>query len=124
MPYEVSAKNLMLNCLRQVISHASLHSDKPSAGNEIAGGSYVRALVEFTEAANGVITLTTKPMFGVPEGARVTHAGFWTSDRGGLLLASGTIEEATFDKPGVYVIDSAKLDLNLGGQAGIIASLH
>lgn len=112
MPYHVAAKNLMLNHLRQAISHVSLHSGPPIAGNELSGDVYARVKVEFGDALSGVIELQGKAIFAAPAGAKVTHAGFWTSGKGGVLLASGPTKEASFDKRGVYVVDTAKLDLN------------
>lgn len=124
MPYAVAAKNLMLDCLRQAISHISLHSGPPTASNELRGTEYSRIPVVFSGAAGGAITLKDKPMFAVQAGSRVTHVGFWNSINGGVLLASGSTKEASFEKRGVYVIDAAKLDLNLDGRAAVTASFH
>lgn len=114
MPYEVAAKTLMLEQLRRAISHISLHNGIPGRSTEIAGGDCVRQLVEFHAPINGRMRLLDKRVFEVPQGATVTHAGFWTSATGGVLLAWAPVREASFDKSaGVYWVDSGMLDLNL-----------
>lgn len=124
MPYAVAAKNLMLERLRQAITHLSLHSGPPTAANELRGTEYARIPVAFAGAAGGAITLKDKPMFAVQAGSKVTHVGFWNAINGGVLLASGSTKEASFEKRGVYVIDAAKLDLNLDAPAAVKASFH
>jgi hypothetical protein len=114
MPYEVAAKTLMLEQLRRAISHISLHNGIPGRSTEIAGDDYARQRAEFHNPANGRMRLSEKQSFEVPQGATVTHAGFWTSATGGVLLAWAPVREASFGKSaGVYWVDSGMLDLNL-----------
>ncbi len=118
MPYEVAAKNLMLEQLRLAITHVSLHSGKPTARN----GINARLRVEFSNPSNGVMALKEPARFNVPAGSQVTYAGFWTNSAGGVLLASSELEAVFFSKAGFYVLDAARLDLNLEGR--VVAQLH
>lgn len=109
MPYTDDGKAVMLYGLAATISHISLHSGVPTDGNELSGGVYRRMRVDFRDPDSGEVSLARAVSFDVPEGARVTHAGFWNASSGGILLAWERTNEHTFRGRGVYVIDLAKL---------------
>lgn len=113
MPYEVAAKNLMLDALRRAISHVGLHSGRPAKANELHGGRYKREPVEFDHASHGAIALKAAQSVTVPEASKVTHLGFWSAPSGGVLLAYGQVDPQEFKKNGVFIVDGANLDLNL-----------
>jgi hypothetical protein len=111
MPYTDDGKAVMLWNLAATISHVSLHHGSPEHGNELNGGVYRRKQIEFIDPETGQIRTEREIQIEVPEGARVTHAGFWTNEIGGTLLAYGKTTEHVFRGPGVYVIDLAKLSI-------------
>lgn len=113
MPYTAAGKTLMLMQLHRSAKFASLHGGSPTKANELAGGLYQRMPVDFLEPHDGVMKLAAGQVFAVPEGASVTHIGFWTAITGGVLLAHGEVAPKQYKKRGVYVLDGAKLDLNL-----------
>lgn len=86
MPFTTTAKNAMLDALRVLMTHTSLHSSFPgSTGlNEIAGGSYARQATSYNAAAGGEVALTAAELFDVPAGATVAWIGAWSA------LSAGT----------------------------------
>ncbi len=110
MPYTMAARNMMLNVLAPALAYASLHYGVPPT-NELE--SYERVAVRFDEAFSGVIRLQERINVNVPEGAKITHVGFWTASQGGVLLAYSPVSEIEYQGPGVYTIESAALDLNV-----------
>lgn len=115
MPYTVEGKAVMLWNLASAISHMSLHSGPPNEKNELSGGVYRRKQVDFIDPIDGAIRLQREVLFEVPAGARVTHAGFWTTSVGGALLAWDETTEHVFRGRGIYVVDLARLDLGAKG---------
>ena len=115
MPYEIAAKNLMLDALRPAISHVSLHSGVPTRANEVSGADYMRQRTEFGPAVGGALRLSEGKRFEVSAKSRVNHAGFWTGAKGGVLLCWGSLDEVLFAERGVYVLDAGVLDLKLEG---------
>lgn len=111
-------KNLMLSYAREHISHLGLHSDVPAAENELPEGVYRRRQIDLREPRGGELRSDRKIVLDVPEGARPTHAGFWTSPFGGVLLAGAALTKSReFKGDGTVEIDLATLDLHLdGGQ--------
>lgn len=95
----------MLEQLRNAMTHASVHGDEPSKGNEIGK----RLPVKFASASHGMIKLAESVAFPVAKDAIVTHIGFWA---GQVLLASGQVKPVTFKRRGVYLLEAARLDLN------------
>jgi hypothetical protein len=113
MPYTDSGKAIMLRQLARAASHLALHSGIPDSANEIERGVYSRRKIDFADPATGRMRLTGEIPFDVPDGANVTHGGLWTDPAGGVLLAWGPVEPATFEARGIYVIDAGAFDLNL-----------
>jgi hypothetical protein len=113
--YTVEGKALMLWNEASAISHVSLHSGPATAENELKGGVYRRKQIDFKDPIDGSIRTQREIEFEVPQGAHVTHAGFWTSSIGGTMLARGRTKPHTFRGRGVYVIDLVKMDLNSEG---------
>lgn len=113
MPYTVAAKNMMLDHLRAAITHASLHSGIPAAGNELNCPGYARCAISLQGAVGGRMSGAGEH-FKLTEGSVVNHVGFWSAARGGVLLAWSEIDELKFDGDGSMLIESATLDLNMG----------
>jgi len=112
MPYTDAGRNAMLWNLAAMISHVSLHSGDPTEGDELSGGVYRRMPIEFRDPVTGAVRNEREIRFEVPEGARVTHVGFWTSSIGGELLAWASTNEHVFRGRGVYVVDLARLGIS------------
>lgn len=102
----------MLYGLVNTISHVSLHNGLPTQEKtELFGGVYRRKQIDFLNPETGEARTQAEIYIEVPEGARVTHAGFWTSSIGGTLLAWGKTTVHQFRGRGVYVIDLAKMSI-------------
>lgn len=84
MPYASGGKNVMLNGLAAVATHASLHSGLPNdtGSNELTGGSpaYARKSLGAWVAASGgsMDKNAADPVFDVPAGD-VVAVGFWSA---------------------------------------------
>lgn len=115
MPYTEQGQAVMLWSLAQSISHISLHNGPPPSGHELEGGVYRRMQIDFLDPLTGEIRTQREIRFEVPEGSRVTHAGFWTASIGGALLAWEKTTEHNFRGRGIYVADLVKLSLMNGG---------
>lgn len=89
MPFTTTAKNAMLDALRVLMTHTSLHSSFPgSTGlNEITGGSYARQATSYNAAAAGETALTAAELFDVPAGSTVAWIGAWGALSGGTFYA-------------------------------------
>ncbi|MFA5989689.1 MAG: hypothetical protein WC803_08800 [Sphingomonas sp.] len=87
MPFTTTAKNNMLDALRVLMTHASLHSAFPGATglNEIAGGSYARKATGYNAAAAGETALSAAQLFDVPAAATVAWVGAWGALSGGTF---------------------------------------
>lgn len=112
MPFTDDGRAVMLYGLAATISHVSLHNGPPEDGNELSGGVYRRKQIDFRDPESGEVRTLREIQFDVPEGARVTHAGFWNAPIGGVLLAAGPTNAHQFHGRGVYVIDLAKLSVS------------
>lgn len=79
MPFVTAAKNTMLDALRVLMTHASLHSAFPGTGgaNEIAGGTYARKATTYSASAAGQTDLSAAQLFDVPAAATVAWVGAW-----------------------------------------------
>jgi len=111
MPYTDEGKAVMLYGIANTISHVSLHSGPPNKGNELTGGVYRRKQIDFSDPETGEVRNEREITFDVPQGARITHAGFWSASYGGTLLAAAPTTEREFRGRGVYVIDLVKLGI-------------
>lgn len=79
MPFTTTAKNTMLDALRALMTHASLHSSFPGTTglNEISGGSYARKATGYSASSGGQVDLSAAALFDVPAGATVAWVGAW-----------------------------------------------
>lgn len=109
MPYTLDGKNAMLEHLRSQILRASLHGAKPPS-NRVSEAQ----LVSFLKPTDGLLKLAEDAAFLVPAGSSVKFAGFWNASD--VLLAWGKVPAASFKSDGVYVIEGASMDLNLGEE--------
>lgn len=113
MAYKNEAKHVMLNALKEAITHVSLHSAYPAtSGNEISGGGYERQPVTFSNPSGGAIQFSNQPQFSVPAGATIAAVGFWSASSAGTLYADAEVDEETYANPGTYTLESGTLDLN------------
>lgn len=104
MPFVNAAKNTMLDALRVLMTHASLHSSFPglTGTNEITGGSYVRKATTYGASASGQTDLSAAALFDVPAGATVAWVGAWGALSGGTFYGyapngSTGVQEFTAD---------------------------
>jgi hypothetical protein len=92
MPFNATAKNLMLDALSAEITHLSLHDGAPSTtgANEVSGGSpaYARQACAWDAAASGEADLTGDKTFDVPAATTVAHVGLFGSATGTTFYGS------------------------------------
>jgi hypothetical protein len=92
MPFNNTAKNLMLDALAAVADNLSLHTANPGATgtNEVTGGSpaYARQANTWNAAASGEAALTANETFDVPASTTITHVGLWSAPTGGTFYGS------------------------------------
>src|SRR5690606_10831768 len=113
MAYKNEAKHVMLNALKEAITHVSLHSAYPAtSGNEISGGGYERQSVTFSNPSGGAIQFSNQPQFSVPAGATMAAVGFWSAASAGTSYADAQVDTETYANPGTYTLESGSLDLN------------
>jgi hypothetical protein len=116
MPFNNTAKHIMLDELASVITHMSLHTALPNASgsNEVTGGSpaYARQAVGFAASASGEKTLDGNYSFDVPA-STISYIGFWNNVSAGTFYGSGALTPEVFAGQGIYTVTAAtKLDLN------------
>lgn len=112
--YVTNGKNLMLERLRLIATHASLHTAAPdsSGSSEATGGSYARVAVSIGAAASGSMAHGALT-WNVPAGT-FTHVGYWSALTAGTFYAYDDLDTAqTFSSAGTLTIDSGTLDLSL-----------
>jgi hypothetical protein len=111
----------MLDRLGVLILYASMHTADPgSTGTgEVTGGTYTRESITWLPASGGVLDSSNAPVFDIPAGTTITHAGFWSALTGGvfygadLLVAAdeATAAPETFTSAGTYTLNDAKLEI-------------
>lgn len=116
MPLNNTAKNLMLDQLATVAVYASLHTADPgtTGTNEVTGGSpaYARKAITWNAAASANLDNNANPVFDVPAGTTVTHAGFWSAATSGTFYGSADITDETFAAQGTYTLTDADISLS------------
>lgn len=114
--YDATAKNVMLDALRAVMTYVSLHNADPGAGatGELTGGSpaYARKAIAFSAATGGAIDDTTAPVFDVPAGSTVAWIAFWSAVTGGTRYAKKQVTSEVFGAQGTYTLTDVDFDLN------------
>jgi hypothetical protein len=114
MPMNTTYLNAIGDAGRALITHVSLHTADPGSGgaNEVSGGSpaYARKGITWNAASGGNIDSSNTPVFDVPAGTTITHAGFWSAASGGTFYGSSplTVPE-TFGGQGTYTMDDADI---------------
>jgi hypothetical protein len=111
----------MLNQLATQAVYASLHTADPgdSGASEVTGGTYARKAITWNTAASGNLDSSNAPVFDVPAGTTITHAGYWSALTGGtfyagdLLTAAGSTsaQPETFASGGTYTLSDADLEI-------------
>ncbi len=115
MPFNNTAKNLMLDALTAVVDFLSLHSGDPGAGgsNELAGGSpaYARKAVTWNAASSGSATGNSLPTFDVEGGDTVSYVGLFDAVTSGNFYGSANVTDEVFGAQGTYQIIAATLSI-------------
>lgn len=121
MPYSPSGKNVMLDRLAQLAVFASIHTADPgtTGTGEVTGGTYARKAITWAAAAAGVLDSSNAPVFDIPAGTTITHAGFWSALTGGVFYGADQLVAAdeaspapeTFTSAGTYTLNDAKLEI-------------
>ena len=85
MAFTATTRNVLLDELDALATHASLHTADPggSGASEVAGGSYARVPITWSAASAGSKTLTGAVTLQVPAGTTITHFGLWSASSGG-----------------------------------------
>lgn len=116
MPLADAGKNVMLDALAGVATHASLHTADPgtTGASEVTGGSpaYERQPVTWNTASGGNLDDSAVPTFNIPAGTTVTHFGLLTAGVGGTFLGGAALSAAeAFVAQGTYTLTD--LDVSL-----------
>jgi hypothetical protein len=116
MAFSTSGKNAMLDHLASIAVFASLHTADPadSGTNEVSGGSpaYARKAITWNAAASGSLDNNANPVFDVPAGMTVTHAGFWSAATAGTFYGANALSASeAFGAQGTYTLSDADLSL-------------
>ena len=76
--------------------YVSIHTGDPggTGENEIAGNSYVRRQVSFTEPENGGCETTSPIIYRLMPATTITHIGLWDTEIGGNFLWGGQLVSA------------------------------
>lgn len=115
MPYSTSGKNAMLEELKSLATHVSLHTASPgdTGTNEVAGGSYTREAVTWGTVASGAMANTGAIVFDVPASTTITHLGLWSASSAGTFYGYADITDEAFANAGTYTIAIGDLDADL-----------
>lgn len=117
MPFTLEARDMALAYITGMISHASLHSGRPTIkGTELSDGAYARQKVEIFPPEGGETTTEHSVRVEVPPETDVSYVGFWTAQVGGTLLAFARVPKKRFKGRGVIEITAASFDFNLGAD--------
>jgi len=115
--YDTTAKNVMLDALRAVMTQVHLHSADPGAADsntsELTGGSpaYARKAIAFSAATGGAIDDTTAPVFDVAAGSTVAWVSFWNAGNT-VRYAKKQVTSEVFGSQGTYTLTDVDFDLN------------
>ena len=115
MPLNNTAKNLMLDALGGVISHVSLHTADPGATgtSEVTGGSYARKSITWNAAATANLDSSNQPVFDVPGGTTITHAGYWSASTAGTFYGGRPLPSSeAFGADGTYTLTDVDENLS------------
>ena len=116
--YDTTAKNVMLDALRVLMTSVHLHSADPGGVNgnasELSGGSpaYARkASITWNAAAGGAIDDAGIPAFDIGAGSTVAWVTFWnTADT--VRYAKKQVTSEVFGAQGTYTLTDVDFDLN------------
>lgn len=107
-----SAKEVMLQALKDELTVLSLHSGDPGTdgSNELSGGDYTRESVTFGTITAGEMYVTNAPEFDIPANGVVNHVGFWA---GTNFRGSTPVTEETYSvNGGTYtVLNTTRLQI-------------
>lgn len=110
MPFNNTAKNLMLDALAAVTDFTSAHTADPGAGgsNEVTGGApaYARKAITWNAAATGSATASNSPVFDIPASTTVAFVGLFNEATGGSFYGSADVTDEVFGGQGTYTITS------------------
>lgn len=109
MGFTSASRDVMLNQLDTLATHASLHTADPgtTGASEVSGGSpaYSRKAITWAASSGGSKTLSATVAFDVPGGVTVTHAGTWSALSGGTFRGGGALAAAeSFGAQGSYTL--------------------
>ena len=108
-----AARNAMLDHLATVAVFASLHTADPgtTGANEVTGGTpaYARKAITWNSASAGALDNNANPVFDVPAGTTVTHAGFWSAATNGTFYGSIDVADEAFTGQGQYTLSDADI---------------
>jgi hypothetical protein len=109
-----NAKHAMLDQLRAVVTHLSLHSTDPgtTGTGELTGGSYARLPVSGGAAASGgSVTIGANMTFQVPAGATVAYCGMWSALTGGTYHGHFDVTDEAYAGAGTYTLTTGTVSL-------------
>lgn len=110
MPFTSASRDVMLDALDTLATHASLHTADPgtTGASEVTGGSpaYARKAITWASASSGSKTLSATVTFDVPGGTTVTHAGTWSAISAGTFRGGGSLSASeVFGAQGTYTLN-------------------
>lgn len=109
MGFTAASRDVMLDTLDALATHASLHTADPgtTGASEVTGGSpaYARKAITWVAASAGSKTLTGTVVFDVPGGTTVTHAGTWSASSAGTFRGGGALAASeVFGAQGTHTV--------------------
>lgn len=112
MGFTAGTRDVMLDQLDTLGTHASLHTADPgtTGASEVTGGApgYARKAITWAAASAGSKTLTASVTFDVPGGVTVTHCGTWSASSGGTFRGGGALPvPESWGAQGTYTLNLA-----------------
>lgn len=107
---ENSYLNAVADAGAALITHISV-ADGPAQLDEL---DVTRQPVTWVAAVNGNIVVDGSPEFNVLAGSTVNHVQYWSALTGGTYYGSSAVTPEAFGGDGVYVLNSATIEHNVG----------
>lgn len=109
MPFVSATRDVMLDQLTTLATHASLHTADPgiTGASEVTGGSpaYARKAITWAAASGGSKALTGTVTLDVPPATTITHCGTWSALAAGTFRGGGSLAATeVFGAQGTYTL--------------------
>jgi hypothetical protein len=111
MALQTAALNAAANGIGDIAVQMSLHTADPggTGTNEVTGGGYARATINFNAASGAVAALPSTVSFTGPAAQAITHVGFWTSGGAAWLGSVVPTGDLAFNASGDLDVTAATI---------------